>query len=128
MVCVLVVDDEQSVRSVLRRKLESMGHRVLDASDGREALRILEGQRPDIAMVDILMPEMDGIEVIKEFRRNAYHFPIIAMSAHGTAKRSWYGDIAKMFGAHDVLEKPFTPIEVEAVVDRVLNNPNERTT
>jgi DNA-binding response OmpR family regulator len=42
------------------------------------------------------------------------------MPAHGTAKSSWYGDIAKMFGAHDVLEKPFTPSEVEAIVDRVV--------
>jgi len=120
MVCVLVVDDEMSVRSVLRRKLESMGHRVLDASGGREALRILESQRPDIAMIDVLMPEMDGIEVIKEFRRNANRFPIIAMPAQGTAKSSWYGDIAKMFGAQDVLEKPFTPSDVEAIVDRVI--------
>ncbi len=127
MVCVLVVDDEHSVRSLLRRKLESMGHQVLDARDGREALRILEGQRPDIAMIDVLMPEMDGIEVIMEFKRNAYHFPIIAMPAQGTAKSSWYGDIARMFGAHDVLEKPFTPNEVEAVVDKIIKQSKRKT-
>jgi DNA-binding response OmpR family regulator len=120
MACVLIVDDELSVRSTLRHKLEDMGHQVLDASGGREALCIADGQRPDIAIVDILMPEMDGIETINAFRRKDYRFPIIAMPAHGTAKRTWYGNIAKMLGADDVLEKPFTPKEVETIVDRVI--------
>ena len=83
-------------------------------------MRIVEGQRPDIAIVDILMPEMDGIEIIREFRQKGHRFPIIAMPASGTIKTAWYGDIARMFGADDVLEKPFTPTEVETVVDRVI--------
>jgi DNA-binding NtrC family response regulator len=120
MVCVLVIDDDSNVRTILRQKLEDMGHRVRDASDGRNALLIADRQKPDIAIVDILMPEMDGIEIIKAFRRKHYHFPIIAMPGHGTAKTAWYGDIARMFGADDVLEKPFTPKEVEIVVDRVI--------
>ena len=66
------------------------------------------------------MPEKDGLEVIKEFRRKHYRFPIVAMPAHGTTKRSWYGDISKMFGADDVLEKPFTPQEVETIVSRLI--------
>jgi two-component system alkaline phosphatase synthesis response regulator PhoP len=120
MVCVLIVDDELSVRSTLRHKLEGIGHQVLDASDGREALRIAEGQRPDIAIVDILMPEMDGIEIIKEFKSKDYRFPIIAMHSKGTARSTWYGNIAKMLGADDVLEKPFTASEVETVVSRLI--------
>jgi CheY-like chemotaxis protein len=120
MVCVLIVDDELSVRSTLRHKLEGMGHQVLDASDGREALRIAEGQRPDIAIVDILMPEMDGIEIIKEFKSKDYRFPIIAMHSQGTARSTWYGNIAKMLGADDVLEKPFTASEVETIVSRLI--------
>ena len=118
MVCVLVVDDDSSVRFALRQKLEAMGHCVRDACDGRKALIIADKHRPDIAIVDILMPEMDGIEIIKEFRRRDYSFPIIAMPAHGTTRRNWYGDIAKMFGADDVLEKPFMPEDVETIVRR----------
>jgi DNA-binding response OmpR family regulator len=120
MVRILIVDDDSNVRSALRQKLEDMGHRVRDASNGRNALLIADKQQPDIAIVDILMPEMDGIEIIKEFRRKHYHFPIIAMPSHGTTKRAWYGDIARMFGADDVLEKPFTPKEVETIVSRLI--------
>jgi len=120
MVRILIVDDDSNVRAALRQKLEDMGHRVRDASNGRNALLIADKQQPDIAIVDILMPEMDGIETIKEFRRKDYRFPIIAMPAHGTAKSTWYGDIAKLFGADDVLEKPFTPKEIETIVDRVI--------
>ena len=120
MARVLIVDDDSSVRSALRQQLEDMGHRVRDTSDGRKALLIVDAQQPDIAIVDILMPEMDGIEIIKEFRRKHYRFPIIAMPAPGTAKSAWYGHIAKMFGADDVLEKPFTPKEVETIVSRLI--------
>ena len=120
MVCVLIVDDELSVRSTLRHKLEGMGHEVVDASDGRDALRIAEGQRPDIAIVDILMPEMDGIEIIKEFKSKDYRFPIIAMHPQGTERSIWYGNIAKMLGADDVLEKPFRAREVETMVSRLI--------
>jgi DNA-binding response OmpR family regulator len=120
MVRVLIVDDDPNVRSALRQKLEDMGHRVRDTSNGRNALLIADRQQPDIAIVDILMPEMDGIEIIKEFKRKHYRFPIIAMPAHGTAKSTWYGHIAKMFGADDVLEKPFTPKEVETIVNRLI--------
>ena len=118
MVCVLIVDDDSRVRSTLRQNLEAMGHCVRDACDGRKALAIADKHRPDIAIVDILMPEMDGIETIREFRRKHYRFPIIAMPAHGTTKRNWYGDIARMFGADDVLVKPFTPTDVEKIVSR----------
>ncbi len=120
MVCVLIVDDELSVRSTLRHKLEDMGHEYVDASDGREALRIAEGRRPDIAIVDILMPEMDGIEIIKEFKSKDYRFPIIAMHSQGTARSIRYGNIAKMLGADDVLEKPLTASEVETIVSRLI--------
>ena len=121
MVCVLIVDDELSVRSTLRHKLEGMGHEVVDASDGRDALRIAERRRPDIAIVDILMPEMDGIEIIKEFKSKDYRFPIIAMHSQGTARSIRYGNIAPMLGAADVLEKPLTASEVETIVSRLIN-------
>jgi CheY-like chemotaxis protein len=64
MVRVPIVDDESSVRSTVRRKLEDYGHRVMSASDGREALRIADRQQPVVAIVDILMPEMKEVETI----------------------------------------------------------------
>ena len=120
MACILIVDDEASVRVALRQKLEEMGHCVKDASDGRKALLIVEEHEPDVALVDIIMPEMDGLERIKEFKRKHYGFPIIAMPSHGMRKRAWYSDVAKMFGADEVLEKPFTPKEVETIVSRII--------
>ena len=97
-----------------------MGHSVMDASDGQKALLIVGKQKPDVALVDIIMPDMDGLEIIKEFKRKHYGFPIIAMPAQGMRKRAWYGEVAKMFGADEVLEKPFTPKEVETIVGRVI--------
>ena len=120
MACVLIIDDDPSVRSALRKALESMGHLVFDASDGWKGLVIADEHQPDVALVDIIMPEMDGLEVIRKFKEKHYQFPIIAMPAQAATQRPWYGDIAKLFGADDLLEKPFTSEEIESVVNRLI--------
>lgn len=120
MATVLVVDDDQDIRSSLRTILELAHHRVLEAQHGLEALKMVESDEPDLMLLDIIMPEMDGLETLKELRRTHHRFPIVAMPAHGTTSRAWYADVARMFGADEVLEKPFTESDVMKVLDRTV--------
>jgi len=117
---VLIVDDDPKVRRTLRAILEASSHSVLEATNGREALQLIEQHHPDLMIVDIVMPEMDGLETIRMLRRKGLRMPIIAMPmrADSTAKR--YSEFAKSFGADDVLLKPFADTDVLDVVARVL--------
>lgn len=120
MLGVLIVDDDPKTRRVLREILEPLNHSVLEAGNGREALPLVAQHEPDLMIVDILMPEMDGLETIRYLRRKGYRMPIIAMPAgkYLTAKR--YSEFAKTFGADDVLMKPFGRAEVLKVLRRTL--------
>lgn len=120
MLGVLIVDDDPKTRRVLREILEPLNHSVLEAGNGREALPLVAQHEPDLMIVDILMPEMDGLETIRYLRRKGYRMPIIAMPAgkNLTAKR--YSEFAKTFGADDVLMKPFGRAEVLKVLRRTL--------
>ena len=120
MLGVLIVDDDPKTRRVLREILEPLNHSVLEAGNGREALPLVAQHEPDLMIVDILMPEMDGLETIRYLRQKGYRMPIIAMPAgkYLTAKR--YSEFAKTFGADDVLMKPFGRAEVLKVLRRTL--------
>ena len=120
MLGVLIVDDDPKTRRVLREILEPLNHSVLEAGNGREALPLVAQHEPDLMIVDILMPEIDGLETIRYLRRKGYRMPIIAMPAgkYLTAKR--YSEFAKTFGADDVLMKPFGRAEVLKVLRRTL--------
>ena len=120
MLGVLIVDDDPKTRRVLREILEPLNHSVLEAGNGREALPLVAQHEPDLMIVDILMPEMDGLETIRYLRRKGYRMPIIAMPTgkYLTAKR--YSEFAKTFGADDVLMKPFGRAEVLKVLRRTL--------
>lgn len=86
--------------------LEGAGHHVLTAENGEYALRLLEHQEVDMILVDILMPDMDGLELIPLLRKTRPASKIIAVSG-GSGKRN-YLKAAKCFGAHDSLKKPFS--------------------
>ena len=114
MATILLIDDEDSVRMVFQVALERAGYRVLTAENGKHGLRLLENQEVDLILVDIFMPEMDGLEIIQLLHKSRPACKIIAMSGD-----SWewnYLDTAKHFGAHDTLTKPIDPQELlEAV-------------
>ncbi len=120
MATVLIVDDDREIRSALRHILEHAGHRVLEAKHGREALCIVDQHGPDIMLLDIMMPVMDGVETMLEMKRRECRFPVVAMPSSGTTKGSWSADVAKTLGAVAILEKPFTLKEVETIVDRII--------
>ncbi len=122
---ILVVDDEPGIRELLVIMLESAGYAVTPSQNGIEAPKILAAQKFDVVITDLLMPERDGLEFITEVRKTFPEVKIIAMSGGGRIARDSYLRIAKNFGAHLLLEKPFNQSSVVAAVKSVLENTAE---
>lgn len=118
---ILVVDDDQTIVRLLILNLELEGHEVAVASNGREALEQVEAFRPDLVLCDVMMPVMNGIEVVSRIRRNAAtkDLPVIMLSAKAQEMDIRSGKVA---GANDYVTKPFDPMELVALVDRVLRD------
>jgi UDP-3-O-acyl N-acetylglucosamine deacetylase len=114
---ILVVDDEEKIRQTLRGVLCDEGFDVLEAENGRAALDVLSQQVPRLAIVDIWMPEIDGIELVQRMRAQAPQLPIIVISGHGTIETAV--KVIRL-GAFDFLEKPFQLDALLRVVGRAL--------
>jgi OmpR family response regulator RpaB len=113
---ILIVDDEASIRRILETRFKMLGYDTATAGDGEEALDIYDKFNPDILVLDIMMPKMDGYGVTKEIRKN-HDTPIIILTA--------LGDVAERItglelGADDYVVKPFSPKELEARVKSIL--------
>src|SRR5436190_17017372 len=115
---VLVVDDEEQIRNTLRGVLADEGFEVIEAADGRQALDLLQRTPPRLAIVDVWMPEVDGIELVARMREQAPGVPIIVISGHGTIETAVR---VIRLGAFDFLEKPFHVDALLNVVDRALS-------
>lgn len=102
---ILIVDDETQIRTTLRGILNDEGYRVLDADDALKALNLLATQRPDLVILDIWMPHMDGIELLEQLKMREPELPIIIVSGHGTIETAVR---ATKLGACDFIEKPFS--------------------
>ncbi|MFO0974359.1 MAG: sigma-54 dependent transcriptional regulator [Phycisphaerae bacterium] len=117
MADILIVDDEETLLATLRLELTRAGHRCHSAETGAAALAQLERVEPHLALLDIRLPDADGLELIGRFRHAGHDFPIIVMTAHGSVASA----VAAMkAGAADYLQKPVSIGELEVVVDRVL--------
>jgi two-component system response regulator AtoC len=116
---ILVVDDEPKMRRVLEIMLQKMGHRVLVAGNGVEALAIFRAQAVDLIITDLRMPEMDGIELLAQLRAQESDVPVMVITAHGTIETAVS---AMKHGACDYLLRPFDIDVVEHAVERVLND------
>ncbi len=113
---VLVVDDEDNLRSLVRAYLEQAGFRVVTAKNGREALFLARQEKPDLIVLDVMMPEMDGLEFMRVHRRER-ETPIILLTARVEDTDKVLG---LELGADDYLTKPFSPRELTARVRAVL--------
>lgn len=120
---ILIIDDEPLVRAVLRRILERQGYTVMDAPDGRAGLALWRHTPSDLVLTDMFMPDLDGIEVIRQLTRLWPQAKIIAMT--GGAKNgdftSTVAPAALQLGAQHMLLKPFTKQTLLAVISAVLN-------
>jgi len=112
---VLVVDDEPRILNFLSSKLRVSGYEVLTASNGAEALEQVQAQEPDLVVLDVLMPRMDGFETLKELRAFS-SVPVIILSAKGANADKVKG---LHLGADDYLAKPFSPDELVARIEAV---------
>jgi DNA-binding response OmpR family regulator len=116
---ILVADDDPAVRDSIAMVLESAGFMVDQAEQGVTALRLLRAHEPDLVITDILMPQKEGIETIREIRAVLPHTPIIAISG-GTEGGADYLKMAMTFGASAVMAKPFDPMAMLKLVHRLL--------
>jgi len=114
---ILVVDDEDQIRRLIRETLEQAGYHVMEARDGKEALQQYRLAPADLVIMDILMPDQDGLETTVTLRREFPNVKVIAI----TGGSDMIGilnflDVAKMLGAHSTLQKPF---EMKTLLDTV---------
>ena len=114
---ILVVDDEKSILESLRDILEDEGYQVRCVETGEEALRILEEALPDLVLLDIWLPGVDGLEVLSRIRKSHSHLPVIIISGHGTIELAVK---AVKLGAFDFLEKPLSYDRVVVSVENAL--------
>ncbi len=118
---ILIADDEKEIVKLLKIYLETDGVTVLEANDGAQALDILEHNEIDLAIVDIMMPKIDGYQVIKCIRQQGKYIPVMVISAKITLSDRVLGiDL----GADDYITKPFEPLEVAAKVKAQLRRLN----
>jgi DNA-binding NtrC family response regulator len=121
MADILIIDDDPAVRSVFTQLLESKGHRVRCAEEGREGMKLLCKQVPDLLITDILMPEMDGLEVLQHIRNHHAELPVIAISGGMSISSMNFLPLAERFGACRVFEKPVALEKLSAAVDELLS-------
>ncbi len=113
MATVLIVDDDPFIRRLVQMKVEQLGHRVETAGDGEEGLRAAERVLPDLILLDLLMPRLNGLEMCRRLRATAYgrDVPVLMLTARAQERDVEAGFAA---GATDYLIKPFSPRELQA--------------
>jgi CheY-like chemotaxis protein len=120
MAQVLVVDDEDQVRKLIRLVMEQEGHTVVEASNGKRATQRIQEAEIDLVISDVVMPDMDGLELIREIRRTYQGIKILAISGAGKEGPGLYLNIAERFGADAILMKPFAPDQLIEKVSALL--------
>ena len=113
---ILLVDDEERILNFIKIKLKASGYGVATANNGQEGLSLVESQKPDLILLDILMPIMDGFEMLKRLRAFST-VPVIVISAHTSTMGK-----ALELGANDCIMKPFSPDELLNRIRNLLNH------
>lgn len=124
---VLVADDDEDVLELVAFRLSRAGYRTVTARDGREALAVVEAERPDLSVLDVAMPELDGLEVTRRLRegRATRGMPIILLTALSQERDVRAGILA---GADAYIRKPFSHRELRARVDAMLSGATDAGT
>jgi CheY-like chemotaxis protein len=117
---ILVVDDDSDVRAALRVMLQETGYEIVEAVDGREAMKRFKARAPSVIVTDIFMPEMDGLELLVKLRDAVPRVPVIVISGGGRHRDTTVVRTARALGAIEVLTKPFTVDDIVNAVRRVL--------
>ncbi|MBI4387827.1 MAG: response regulator [Candidatus Omnitrophica bacterium] len=115
---ILMIDDDADVRSLIKIRLEANGFNIILASDGDEGLKAIEKEKPDLVIVDIRMPKMDGYTLVREIksRSSTGSVPIMILTSHAGMK-----DLFAAEGIEDYITKPFDPDELLQKIHKRLN-------
>lgn len=115
---ILVADDEEDLRTLVQMTLESPDYRILEASDGDSALALIDREKPDLVILDWMMPGKNGVDIIRTLRANAstQHLPVIMLTAKGVQDQEELQALT-IFG---YLRKPFSPLQLLETVHRAL--------
>lgn len=119
MAKVLLVDDDELVVYALGRYLRKAGHQVIELNDGLKVVKTVIDEKPDVVVTDIIMPEVEGLEVILNIRKIMPDLPIIAMSGGGRRVDVQFLGTAKDLGANAILEKPFDEKELDNLIGQL---------
>jgi DNA-binding NtrC family response regulator len=117
MATLIVADDDPAIRKIVRERLQAAGHVVEAAGDGRAALELVEKVVPDLLLLDLQMPEVDGFEVLDALSKRPGSPMVIVITAHGSIEAAVR---AMKAGAHDFISKPFEAAHLEQVVEKAL--------
>ncbi|MCP4108457.1 MAG: response regulator [Desulfobacteraceae bacterium] len=126
MARILIVDDENEIREMLRQMFEREGFEVVEAPDGKEALKVFRQEQTDLVITDIIMPEQEGLETIIKLRKEFPEVKIIAMSGGGIIEPEPYLNMAEKVGALRTFTKPVNRKELLEKVREVLKVEGER--
>lgn len=121
---ILIIDDDHHILLMIKKMLERAGFEVDLASNGVEGLELFQRIQADLVITDIIMPEKEGLETIREMKRLQPELKIIAMSGGGKISADNYLETAKIFGASMVLEKPFSQKTMILAVSDLLGLPS----
>lgn len=113
---VLLVDDDEKVLKIFRLKLRAFGHEVITATNGQDAITLAKSEKPDIVVMDVIMPGMSGLEALQAIRTFS-ELPVIVISA-----RTDNADKALSLGANSFLSKPFNPDELVKRIQAILDH------
>lgn len=122
MPTILVVDDDDAVRAMIEQMLTRAGYPVRTATNGVEALESFRREPADLVVLDIVMPEKEGLETIIELRRDFPHVKIIAVSGGGRVGPQSYIELAEKFGAQKSFNKPIRRQELLAAVEELVGS------
>lgn len=125
MAKILIVEDDEAFLETLRRSVEQLGHQVVVTRNGHEALNAFEEFPADLVITDLLMPDKDGFETIRELRKRYKRVRFIAISGGGRIEAARYLELAEHLGAWQTLAKPFTRDQLETAINHVLSQPDD---
>lgn len=118
---ILIIDDDDSIRGFIRRVLEHHGYEIQEARNGDEGIRLYRSWRPDLVLLDLYMPEKDGLETLRDLRLESPQPKVVTMSGGGPKYDVAILQSSRFLGSNSALVKPFTIGELTEIVQNTMN-------
>ncbi|MCS7233985.1 MAG: response regulator [Synergistetes bacterium] len=118
---ILIIDDSPLVRDLVKQSLAGRNLDILEASNGEEAFALLKKYKPDIILLDVMMPDMDGISFMKKFNELGVYRNVLVIGLTALSEKTIVGEL-KALGVKDILFKPFSPAKLRVVIENYLKS------